>query len=46
MEWVMLLSAGVQDDAYIEHEIKNSGPGTLMFALTAEHMTGKLVNES
>ena len=35
-----------QDDAYIEHEIKNSGPGTLMFALKPEHMTGKLVNES
>ncbi|MBQ9459620.1 MAG: pyridoxamine 5'-phosphate oxidase family protein [Oscillospiraceae bacterium] len=34
------------DEAYIEHEIKNSGPGTLMFALTAEHITGKLVNES
>ena len=35
-----------QDNAYIEHEIKNSGPSTLMFALTAEYMTGKLVNES
>ena len=34
------------DEAYIEHEIKHSGPGTLMFALTVEHMTGKLVNES
>ena len=34
------------DEAYIEHEIKRSGPRTLMFALTAEHMTGKLVNES
>lgn len=34
------------DDAYIEREIKNSGPGTLMFALVPEHMTGKLVNES
>ena len=34
------------DQAYIEHEIENSGPGTLMFALTVEHMTGKLVNES
>ena len=35
-----------QDDAYIEHEIKNSSPGTLMFALSVEHMTGKIVNES
>lgn len=34
------------DEAYIEHEIKNSGPGTLMFALTPEHLTGKIVNES
>lgn len=34
------------DEAYIEHEIKNSGPGTLMFCLTPEHMTGKLVNEA
>ncbi len=34
------------DTEYIEHEIKNSGPGTLMFALVPEHMTGKLVNES
>ena len=34
------------DTAYIEHEIECSGPRTLMFALTIEHMTGKLVNES
>lgn len=34
------------DTAYIEHEIERSGPRTLMFALTIEHMTGKLVNES
>lgn len=33
------------DEAYID-EIKNSGPCTLMFALTIEHMTGKLVSES
>ena len=31
---------------YIEQEIARSGPGTLMFALNIEHMTGKLVNES
>ena len=34
------------DDDYIQHELKNSGPGTLMFALVPEHMTGKIVNES
>ena len=34
------------DNAYIEKEIKNSGPGTLCLELIPEHMTGKLVNES
>ncbi len=34
------------DEAYIEREIRTSGPGTLMFALAPEHMTGKLVNEA
>ncbi|MBQ6376256.1 MAG: pyridoxamine 5'-phosphate oxidase family protein [Lachnospiraceae bacterium] len=34
------------DENYIEQELKNSGPGTLLFALVPEHMTGKLVNES
>ncbi|MBP3869289.1 MAG: pyridoxamine 5'-phosphate oxidase family protein [Solobacterium sp.] len=34
------------DTAYIEREIEHSGPRTLMFALTIEHMTGKLVNEA
>ena len=34
------------DEQYIEHEIRTSGPGTLMFALVPEHMTGKMVNES
>ncbi len=33
------------DDDYIENEIVKSGPGTLMYALVPEHMTGKLVNE-
>ncbi|MBQ6504858.1 MAG: pyridoxamine 5'-phosphate oxidase family protein [Flexilinea sp.] len=33
------------NEAYIEHEIENSGPGTLMFALVPEHMTGKRVTE-
>ena len=34
------------DEAYIDAEIARSGPRTLLFALTPEHMTGKLVNES
>ena len=34
------------DEEYIEREIVRSGPGTLMFALVTEHMTGKLVNEA
>lgn len=35
-----------KDEEYIEHEIQHSGPGTLMLALTPEHMTGKLVKEA
>ena len=35
-----------QDEDYIEREIERSGRHTLMFALTPEHITGKLVNES
>ena len=34
------------DDEYIQREIDHSGPGTLMFALVPEHITGKIVNES
>ena len=34
------------DTAYIEHEIKTSGPGTLCLEMTVEHLSGKLVNES
>lgn len=34
------------DEAYIAREIERSGPGTLLFALVPEHMTGKIVNES
>ena len=34
------------DEAYISKEIEVSGPGTLMFALVPEHITGKIVNES
>lgn len=33
------------DENYIENEVKNSGPATLMFALVPEHITGKQVNE-
>ena len=35
-----------KDEEYIESEIQKSGPGTLLFALKPEHMTGKLVKES
>ena len=34
------------DEDYVENEIRRSGAATLMFALTPEHMTGKLVNEA
>ena len=34
------------DDDYIKTEIERSGPGTLMFALVPEHISGKIVNES
>ena len=34
------------DDEYIQQEIDRSGPGTLVFALVPEHITGKIVNES
>ena len=33
------------DEAYIDDEIRRSGPGVLVFRLIPEHMTGKLVNE-
>lgn len=33
------------DDAYIDEEIRKSGPGTLMYALTIENICGKLVRE-
>ena len=35
-----------QDEQYIEDEIRHFGPGTLLLALTVEHMTGKLVKEA
>ena len=34
-----------RDESYIQDEIQHSGPGTLVFALTPEHITGKIVNE-
>ncbi len=34
------------DEAYIENEIARSAPGTVMFCLIPEHISGKLVNES
>ncbi len=34
-----------KDEAYIRYELEHSGPGTLMFALVPEHMTGKIVHE-
>ncbi len=33
------------DEAYIQNEIEKSGPGTLMFALVPEQITGKRVRE-
>lgn len=33
------------DEAYIDREIARSGPGTLLLAMTVEHMTGKQVKE-
>ena len=33
------------DEGYIEYEIQKSGQRTVMFALTPEHICGKLVNE-
>ena len=33
------------DEAYIQRELEQSGPGTLLFALVPEYMTGKTVNE-
>lgn len=34
------------DEAYIQHEIQHSGPGTLVYALTPEHISGKRVHEA
>ena len=32
--------------AYIEHEIRQAGKRTLVFALTPEHITGKTILEA
>lgn len=41
------LSYKYTDDAnFIEREIRESGKNVLVFSLNAEHITGKLVNES
>ena len=34
------------DDAYIDEDFAKNGPVTVCVAITPEHMTGKLVNES
>ena len=34
------------DEKYIDDEIRKYAPGTLMFALVPEHMTGKQVHEA
>lgn len=34
------------DESYIDREISQSGPGTLLFALVPEHISGKIVEES
>ena len=34
------------DEAYISQEISCFGPGTLMFALVPEHITGKIIKEA
>ena len=34
-----------QDEDYIRYELEHSGAGVLVFALTPEHITGKLVTE-
>ena len=34
------------DEEYIEHEIRQAGKRTLVFALTPEHITGKIILEA
>ena len=47
LEIARLLSNKFTDDeAYIARELETAGPRTLLFALSPEHMTGKLVKEA
>ena len=47
LEFIRRLSAKFTDDtAYVEREIGEAMDHTLVFTLTPEHMTGKLVNEA
>ena len=34
------------DEEYIAEEIRRSGPGTLLLAMTIDHICGKIVKES
>ena len=50
-EWALVISRRlsrkfIQDEEYIEREIRNSGGRVLCFVLEPEHITGKLVHES
>ena len=47
LEFIRCLSAKFTDDTdYVEREIREAMDHTLVFTLTPEHMTGKLVNEA
>ena len=47
LEFIRRLSAKFTDDTdYVEREIAQAMDHTLVFSLTVEHMTGKLVNEA
>ena len=42
----LLAEKFTDDRAYIDHELKHSGPRMACLEITPEHMTGKVVNES
>ena len=47
LEFIRRLSAKFTDDTdYVEREIREAMDHTLIFSLTPEHITGKLVNEA
>lgn len=47
LEFIRRLSAKFTDDTdYVEREIREAMDHTLIFTLTPEHITGKLVNEA